>query len=125
MVTRNLFEAIQRDFSPADRAVNETTPIFPVYLGDVVMQAYFMKLILGSTANTLSLGHTGSVTRFIAATAMNGGSVGDIIDGQVAIFPRAILLDENINADYIAVGGGGTATPKARIVCVILRALKF
>ena len=125
MVTRNLFEAIQRDYSPADRAVSETTPIYPVYIGDVVMQAFFILLIKSSTANTISLGHTGSVARFIAATDSSAGTVGDVIDGQVAVFPRAILTNQNLDADYIAVGGGGTTVPKVRFVCVILRALKF
>ena len=125
MVTRSLFEAIQRDYSPADRAASETTPIFPVYIGDVVMQAFFILLIKSSTSNTISLGHTGSVARFIAATDTSAGTVGDVIDGVTAVFPRAILTNENINADFITAGGGGTTVPKVRFVCVILRALKF
>lgn len=119
---RSVFDVIRFDYSPASRAANETVARVPVFAGDIVLVAYSIPVVASTTANTVSLGHTGSVDRFTAARATDGGTAGTPVDGQTAAFPRVILVDQNLNVDYIAVGGGGTVTPIERFVVCIFRA---
>lgn len=113
------------DYSPVDRTLNETTGIFQVYAGDIILNAYWIPLILASTGNTGSLGITGSTTVFMNVPDTSTGTVGTPVDGNTGNFPRTILADGNILVTYTAVGGGGTTVPKHKYVVTILRAPKF
>ena len=125
MVTRALFDVVKVDFAPADRTANELLAVIPVYTGDIILGAYHIPVVLSSTSNTVSLGHTGDVARFTASYDTSGGTVNTPIDGQTAAMPRTILADQNLNVDYVAVGGGGTTVPRVRFVVTILRAPRF
>ena len=121
MITRSVFDVISVDYSPVARATSELAAVIPVQAGDIILNAYFIPIVLSTTGNTVTLGHTGDVARFTASYDTSGGTAGTPQAGQVAAFPRVILVAENLNVDYVAVGGGGTATPKVRFKVAILR----
>lgn len=125
MVTRALFDVIKVDYSPPDRTASSANPIIPMYAGDLILAAYVIPIVLGTTANTVTLGITGEIARFTASYDTSTGTVGTPIDGTTAIFPDPALADQNLIVDYIVAAGGGTITPKTRFVVVILRAPRF
>lgn len=125
MVTRAMLDVVKVDYSPVDRTLAETTGIIQVYAGDVVLNAYWIPLILATTANTGSLGITGTTNAFMNVPDFSTGTVGVPVDGNTANFPRTILVDGNIIVTYVVAAGGGTVTPKHKYVVTILRAPRF
>ena len=125
MPSRALLDVVQGEVSPADRAVSQVIALFQLNPGDVVLHASVMKITLGSTGNTMSLGDGSGVTRFTAAVDTSTGAAGDRVDGTTAAFPYMYLVADNLDVDYIAIGGGGTIIPKARFYALILRSGRF
>lgn len=110
------------EFQPAAVGTAETTALFSVRKGDVLLYAYMVRSILAAatTTSTISLGLTGSVAKYVAATDTESGAVGDIVAGVTANYPEVFTADDTIDADYIIGATPGTTNPKVRFTIVIL-----
>lgn len=119
---------IRREFTPVDRAVNETKLLYPVPKGMRVLWASAINLIpcAGATTPTLTLGDGTDVDGYITTANLDlEAASGTLVGGSGALLAtsggKLYTGADTIDADYIAGATPGATTPRVAFVFAVVQ----